>query len=286
MDEAAADVNVHPTKHEVRFRQARDVHDFVFAALSSALTKDQNLYANIDPAINGNERFIATVNDEPTYPRRHNLIGDISVSYGGRGDRRQAELLNDTPALGQALLQIQPNYILTQRGDESLLVNIEAAKKCIAEEKLRTANVTSSITARPLLVPITFNISDHQENTLIMLSSMLEEYALQLELSGPASCMVRSIPTVLAFADIETLVNDILDLNVSAMPNSDNREELISIMLNHVCDIATTSMSTADMTKLLRQLEHIGLDLSLSRYAPIWTSISTDDLDRLMKGDD
>jgi DNA mismatch repair protein MutL len=285
LDVAAADVNVHPTKHEVRFRHARDVHDFLYAALSTALAEDQNLCSATSSVAVGNEQFGSPVNEEYQYPRRHNIVGEVKTSYGELYGKRQTELIGDTPALGQALVQIQQGHMLTQRGDESLLINIKAAKKHIALTRLQSMSASSPLIGRPLLVPVSFNISEVQAYALTQLSPLLAEYAMQLEPSGPASCLVRSIPASLEDADMALLVDDILNLDVTGVSTKDCRDSLIKIMVAHVCDIPNPAMNKEDMENVLRQLEHSGLDTSLSKHAPIWITLTAEDLDRLLNVD-
>ena len=280
LDVAAADVNVHPTKHEVRFRHARDVHDFLYAALSTSLAKDQDLSPVTSPVAAGNEQFGSPANKEYQTPRRHNIVGGVKTSYGELYGKRQTELIADTPALGRALVQIQQSHMLTQRGDESLLINIEAAKKHIALTRLMSMSACTPVRSRPLLVPVSFAISEVQENALAHLAPLLEEYAMQLELAGPGRCMVRSVPALLENADMAMLVDDILNLNVTDMSGADTKNRLIKVMVAHVCDIPNPAMGKEDMANLLQQLENSGLDTSLARYAPIWTSLNTEDLDR------
>jgi DNA mismatch repair protein MutL len=119
-----------------------------------------------------------------------------------------------------------------------------------------------------------------------VLQPLLEKYALQLELTAPLNCMVRAIPSVLENADIEELVNDILNLDISGSPDEAVGETIITTMLNHVCDIATVDMSIDEMANILRQLEASGLDVSQPRYSRIWRSLDLDDLNKLMNSDD
>ncbi len=286
LDVAEADVNVHPGKYEVRFRHARDVHDFFFAGLSASLAEDQNLYPGLEPGSAVDEQYVSSANAAAPYPRRHNIVGEVRTSYGELYARRQTQLIGDKPALGQPLVQLQQGYILSQRDHETLLVNIAAAKKHIARARLISADATAALSSRPLLVPLSFSISERQITALMNLRPWLVEYALQLELAGPGSCMVRAIPSLLENADIETLLNDILALQVTELSEADIRASLVSILVDHVCDITNPNMKLDDMTNLLRQLESTGLDLSLARYAPIWTSLSSVDLDRLINADD
>lgn len=282
---AEADVNVHPTKHEVRFRHARDVHDFLFAALSTSLSKDQSLYPDSEPGSTQEDSPVSAFQKDPHYQPRHNIVGDIRASYGEIYSKRQTDLIGESPLLGVPILQIEAKYILAQREDVHLLINIEAAKKHIAEVKLN-ANEAVELTSRPLLVPIGFAISEAQEKTLTAINPALNEYAIRLQLAGPGNCMLRELPSLLENADFQLLVNDLLNLDSSDVMTEANRESLKRIMIKHVCDISTPNMSTDEMTSLLRQLEHHGLDVNLSRYAPIWTTLNTAELDKLMQSND
>ena len=286
MDVAAADINVHPTKHEVRFRHARDVHDFVYAALCTSLQEDQNLYADYQAGSDEKSESGSLINEGALYPRRHNIVGELRLSYGELYGGRQTELTDDMPALGQVLLQISQNFILTQRGDELFLVNIDAAQKYIARTRLDSVQTGETIKGRPLLVPVSYAITQSQESTLSSIASLIEDYALQVEMSGPGTCRLRTIPNLLENADFSILVNDILDLNISGLSTTEIRQCLVEIMVDHVCDIPSPSLSDAELTTLLRQLEKSGVNVSLKRYPPIWTCVEAEDLQRLINRDE
>jgi DNA mismatch repair protein MutL len=113
LDLAAADVNVHPTKHEVRFRHARDVHDFLFAALSASMEKDQDFYPLANSDNQQNEHYSSAIDAEPGSLRRHNVAGEVRSTYGDMNAIRQTELIRDLPGLGKPLLHIQGNCLLT-----------------------------------------------------------------------------------------------------------------------------------------------------------------------------
>lgn len=286
MDLAAADVNVHPTKHEVRFRQARDVHDFFYAAVSTVLAEDGNMYASRRPATDAGEPPRMGAIEGPQHPQRRNIVGDVKASYGDIYARRRPDPTGNTSAFGQVIAQIQQCYILTQRGADSLLIDIEAATKHIVLTRLKTIASGGTITSRALLVPVSFTISGKQEKTLAYLAPLLETYAMHLQLAGPTSCMVRAIPTLLAYADIASLVDDLLNLNTSAIAKLDINTSLLGTMVKHAYDIPDPCMATEDMTNLLRQLANSGVDASLSRHAPVWTCLNVDNLGRLLSGNE
>ncbi len=286
LDLQAADVNVHPSKHEVRFRHARDVHDFIYAALSKALADDSDLYSDPGPESDEQGQEMSSVNAGSPYRQRHNIIGEVRTSYGELYARGQSDLSGDVPVLGKVLLQILPNYILTRRGTGILLINIEAAKKHLVLTKLKSLGSGVTIKARPLLVPVSFAVSEEQEKVFSSLCPLLEDYAMHLALAGPGRCMVRAIPGLLAQADLVTLVEDILSLNVSDRPVTEIREALMLTLVRHVNDIPNPLMSMDEMTNLLRQLENSGLDASRASHAPIWISLSEADLAGIMAGND
>jgi DNA mismatch repair protein MutL len=285
MDVSAADVNVHPTKHEVRFRHARNVHDFIYAGLSSALSDSQDLYKTLHQTRLKNDEPVLSTDNETPSSRRHNVVGDVRSSYGELYARRQTELISDIPALGQVLVQMQDNYMLTKRDTAFLLVNIGAAKKHMALTALHAVNQGKVITNRPLLVPVSYKITTSQEKTLFSITSLLERYSLVLELSGPGICRVRAMPNLLAYADIALLVEDLLKLKMSGKSSIEIENCLIEIMANHVNDIPNPSLSSEEMMGLLRQLADSGLDVTLARHPPIWSSLCKEDLDAFIRRD-
>jgi DNA mismatch repair protein MutL len=280
-----ADVNVHPTKHEVRFKHARDVHDFLFSALSSSIDNEQNLYQSME--YESVEKDISIGSAEEDYSgKRHYVVSDIKRGYGDMRSNRQAELLDDRPALGQPLLQIHGKYLLAQREDLSLLISIDAAKKHIATMRLKSVTIDSPLTGRPLLVPIKFSITDSQEQTLGILKSSIEMFSLQLDLAGPNTCIVRVLPMLMENADIDLLVNELLQLDISKMDVQQRNQNIILTMVNHVSDIEAPVMSIDEMSTLLRQLEATGVDVNLRQFTPIWRCLSVNDLEKFLNNND
>ena len=279
MDAGAADVNVHPSKHEVRFHQARDVHDFVYSALSRSLQLSQNPDNRIKA-----ETYVTIGDGNSSQSQMNNIVSDPRPAYVGKVPGRGTSLPADSLALGRMRLQIEEGFVITQRGKEFLLINVKAAQKHIAFQRFSSAQ-QESISLRPLLVPLSYEISTRQENSLLQISSLLEEFALQFELSGPGLCRVRAIPNLLTAADIASLLEDILDLQISKKSEHEIKDALIAVMLSHVSDIPNPNMHEEDVSSLLRQLENSGLDTSLKRCPPIWSTLDTDMLDRLVNAD-
>ncbi len=281
MDAGDADVNVHPTKHEVRFRHARDVHDFLYAAICASLQNAQSLLTD-----SSDSGPVALANEESDYPRRHNTVGELRTVYSDFKGKHQTGLASSVTTWGQVLLQINQDYLLSQRDTDLLLINIPEAKKYIAQVKFDASCPGESISGRPLLVPVSYEISKNQEAKLASIALLLEDCHMQLELSGPGICRVRAIPHLLEYADITSLVSDLLDVKISSRSNIDIRQDLIATMVGHVDDIPNKNMSAADMTALLRQLQGSGVDGSLRRYPPIWTTLTPRDLQRFISRDE
>lgn len=282
MDATAADVNVHPSKHEVRFHQARNVHDFIYAGLLSSINAGHDLYAGEPGARSAEPESVSPGNEVSHSAQRQNIVGESRSIYRQLSARNQFDLSAEESALGRVLMQINQSYILTQRDDELLLINIEAAKMQIAEYKFNSVNPGESLTGRPLLVPVTYEISAAQEENLLALAPILEDFSLQLELTGPGRCRLRNIPYVLANADIALLLDDILKLKITALSKLAIRQGLIKIMTAHVVDIPEAGMSDVDMTNLLRQLQDTGVEVQQRRCPPIWTTLDSEDLERLI----
>ena len=250
VDPALVDVNVHPTKHEVRFRDHRLVHDFLFRSLHRALAdlrpqdrlpeadshtggpagpeaEQSRLSLSIDrqtgEVLPGSMALDRTTPGPATAGANH-----PSQSYRGAGgyaqpaaaspvdmaeQRRAYERLaadEEVPPLGYAIAQLHGIYILAENRDGLVVVDMHAAHERITYERMKAAFDSEGIRSQPLLVPVSIAVSQTEADCAEEQSTELALLGLVLERVATESIVVREVPVMLARGDIEQLVRDVL----------------------------------------------------------------------------
>jgi DNA mismatch repair protein MutL len=301
------DVNVHPTKIEVRFRESGAVHQFVRHAVEKALAAT----AAEQPAVSAAERLgvaaaltpplmpqspayasggfaptqapIALATREPAafYAR---LFGERAPAPGEGG----TDLPNDDEhPLGFALAQLHGIYVLAQNRDGLVLVDMHAAHERIVYERLRNA-LEATLPMQPLLVPVTFAADPLDVATADENSGVLASLGFFLSVLGPGTLAVRGIPALLDDADPATLARAVLaeirEYGASRVLTSE-RDELLSTMACHGAVRAHRSLTVHEMNALLREMEATERAGQCNHGRPTWYQLTLSDLDRLfMRG--
>ncbi len=283
------DVNVHPTKHEVRFRDSRAIHDFVFGNLNRALRAvrpDRGAPAGQlpagAPAAAPPAPAGAPVGDGSALPYRQSALalGEPMRYPGGfvqalaeqeaagsgaapsgtvhdAGPARPA-VDNGVPPLGFALAQLHGVYILAQNAEGLVVVDMHAAHERITYERLKVQMAEQSMARQRLLVPLALDVSEADADLAESLSDDLATMGLVVDRSGPASITVREVPALLAGGDVAGLVTDVL-ADCQALGNSDRlaerQERLLATMACHGSVRANRPLSISEMNALLRDME-------------------------------
>ena len=250
LDPALVDVNVHPSKIEVRFRDSRAVHQFVFHAVNRALaqtsatafgTVPAPVTANLSEANNptvgrmpwtsGEQTSFSTQFAAPFVPSSNagnyqNYsqqpgaqdvgIAQTTVNYGAlfAGPANQAKILNALPddehPLGFALAQLHGIYVLAQNTKGLVLVDMHAAHERILYEQLKNALDENAMPVQPLLIPITFYADAIEVGTAEENAEVLKSLGFDIAAISPTTLAVRSVPALLKNADAQTLARDVL----------------------------------------------------------------------------
>ncbi len=317
------DVNVHPTKHEVRFRDGRTVHDFLFRSLHRLLAEvrpeDQLAPASINSA-EGQQGGIAAGEFQQqqtiawragTTPQRpgqspasfREQAAGYSALYGrgenvgshgrsagalGSGATMAPQEDGEVPPLGYAIAQLKGIYILAEGEHGLVLVDMHAAHERITYERMKTARQGVGIQSQPLLVPESMAVSQREADCAEESSNVFRDLGVGIERAGPESLVVREIPVILQDSNVEQLVRDVLS-DLIEHGSSDRIEahidEILSTMACHGSVRANRRLTIPEMNALLRDMEETERSGQCNHGRPTWTQLSLDELDRLfMRG--
>jgi DNA mismatch repair protein MutL len=317
MDPARVDVNVHPTKIEVRFRDSREVHQAVRYATEDALAPPRAaLAAQADepaheaslrpateiikeklpfsqqgwaqPAINLRANQDGRVADfEATWPARSTSSIQAPAAIAAIAPSAAADSLPVWP-LGRAIAQLQGIYVLAENAQGLVIVDMHAAHERIVYERLKNQLDTDRITSQPLLIPATFAASPQEVATAEASAETLGTLGLEITAFSPRTLAVRAVPTSLALGDAVELARSVL-AELAQMDSSSvvqrARNELLSTMACHGAVRANRRLNLDEMNALLRQMEATERSDQCNHGRPTWRQISVKELDALfMRG--
>jgi len=275
IDARAVDVNVHPAKTEVRFRDSRAVHQFVRHGLERALSLTAAsapvAYASVSQAQGGIQAAFALAQPAARYE-----------AFMGAAIAKAAD--EASPPLGFALGQLHGVYILAQNAAGLVLVDMHAAHERIVMERLKKALDSGEVARQRLLVPAALAVDALDAAAAEENREALERVGLEVAVSGPNELTVRAAPVLLAGGDVAALTRDILkeirDYGASAMLAA-RQNELLATMACHAAVRAHRVLTAAEMNALLREMEETERSGSCNHGRPTWYQLTMADLDKL-----
>ncbi len=286
LDPTAVDVNEHPTKHEVRFREGRLVHDFLFRSLHQALAESRpqavseetlnSAESNRDPlstATGSSFTYAAARTDtlplqvqqemslyqqlgrDTTETSAVEIIASDTVAVA---PEQSATIDSKMPPLGYALAQLKGIYILAENEAGLILVDMHAAHERITYEKLKETWEQQKWVNQPLLVPLTFNLKPKEMAYLDEVMLILAPMGFELAALGDAALVIRALPQMIKTRAVETLIKNIFQ-DVMEIGHSQAVEacldSVLSTMACHGSVRANHALKREEMNQLLRDME-------------------------------
>jgi len=298
IDPTTVDVNAHPTKYEVRFRDSRLVHDYLFRTLHETLAQvrpasDQpapqparpiealqvTTAAGVAPVQSGMRLGVqeqmtryAALHPQAAAPA---VMPPDGVPNAGAGD--------DFP-LGFALAQLHGIFILAQNNTGLVLVDMHAAHERITYEGLKEAQQGEGIRSQPLLVPVSLDVSEREADVCEQKQDWFRALGFETTRMGREQIVVRQVPALLAASDVAALVRDVLsDLleHGSSQRIQDSVNELLSTMACHGSIRANRHLTINEMNALLREMEQTERSGQCNHGRPTWVQVSIEELNKL-----
>lgn len=302
------DVNVHPAKHEVRFREGRQVHDFIFRTLQRRLAEGGLAGTEAEPGAPS-----PTIDQRPLVggapppagtPRQAAMplrLGDERAGYrfsfaaqrppAARADAAPPPVAEEStaeggalPPLGLAIGQLSGIYVLAQAEDGLVIVDMHAAHERIGYERLKAAWAAGRVTSQPLLVPVVVAVSAAEVALVETHQALLQGLGLAVDPLGRDRVAVRAIPALLQGADAERLLRDLLaDLAVhgDAGRIAAEIDRVLATLACHRAVRAHHRLGLEEMNALLRDMERTARADQCNHGRPTWVRLTQQDLDRL-----
>lgn len=286
------DVNVHPAKHEVRFRDSRVVHDFISHAVHDALAQSH-------PGVTC-ENQPAMIHEQPAHVHHQHTHYSSSPGLEKRNVvQEQMEIYrvlhapaeniqHNEPVLGYALGQLHGIYILAENAQGLVMIDMHAAHERIVYEKMKAALLNQDIAIQTLLVPITLSVSEREADVVENSLQIFQQFGFCIQRIAAEIIAVREVPQLLAHGPIEQLIRDIISDLLDAGKSSRAEEQmnkLLGTLACHASVRAHRKLTIPEMNALLREMEKTDHSGQCNHGRPTCVKLSMDEMDKLfMRG--
>ncbi|MFK4004429.1 DNA mismatch repair endonuclease MutL [Qipengyuania sp. NPDC077563] len=302
------DVNVHPAKTEVRFRDSQAVRGFIVSGLRNALASGDKRSAQSPDAAAMSRWQAEPVRDEPAPALRSIFEGrdwsapqsrvsepaqgwrgmeaDVMAAPQGRAEMatESTEEKKDFP-LGIARGQVANTYIVAEAADGLVLVDQHAAHERLVLERLKAAGAEEAVArSQALLIPEVVELEETSCDRLEDAADALAKHGLAIERFGPSAMLVRSLPHAIARTNPEKLLRDIDDdlaLNGEALHLGEKLDLVLATMACHGSVRAGRTLRVDEMNALLREMERTPRSGQCNHGRPTWVKLSMDDVEKL-----
>ncbi len=316
------DVNVHPAKSEVRFRESQGIHQFIFHTLQQALATPDQLAAPVLPDTHTRpysapaQLPLSAAQLNATYQVWEAQTGSSELGVGSGKVTLHPSLssahlplstydspatqrlplatddsrltTHDSPPLGFALAQLSGVYILAQNTQGLIVVDMHAAHERIVYEKLKTSMDAERIATQPLLIPVCFQTDAIDVATVEAEQAALGKLGFDIAPLSPTTLAIRAMPVLLKQAEAEAAAREVLhELRTFGASRvlTERRNELLASLACHGAVRANRILSTPEMNALLREMESTSRSGQCNHGRPTWFQLSMTELDKMfMRG--
>jgi len=293
MNPTRVDVNAHPAKTEVRFRDSGAIHALVQRTVTDAMRStrpgtERNAVTGLPsrPApVSQSGLSLATPNDM----NRATSTGTTSTTNWTNLVREMPAAIppvadDAPPPLGFAVAQIHGVFILAENAEGLVIVDMHAAHERITYERLKKAHSDRAMVRQPLLVPLRLNVSRAEADLCEANAAVLRQAGMVVERGGPEAVILREIPALLDATRAESLLRDVL-ADFESLGRSGRiaafTDELLATMACHASVRANRKLTLPEMNALLRDMEATDRADQCNHGRPTWTQLGMPELDRL-----
>lgn len=297
------DVNVHPAKYEVRFRESRLVHDFMSRCIHDALAEVQLDKPPVAPLLQSAvsdtpfvkeevQNRVGVPQREPSYQPTLKVQEQIAIynqlqQVPGQSTGEEQPASEEKPTefpLGFALAQLRNIYILAENAEGLILVDMHAAHERVIYEQLKKSFAEQKMLTQPLLIPITIALSDREINAIENSLMVFEKIGIEVERISQEAIVVRAVPAMIRGSNVEQLVRDIASDLIEHDQTSrfeDKYQQWLGTMACHAAVRAQRKMTVLEMNALLRSMENTAHSNQCNHGRPTWLKLSLSELDKL-----
>ncbi|MGZ5025528.1 MAG: DNA mismatch repair endonuclease MutL [Methylobacter sp.] len=316
LDPALVDVNAHPAKLEVRFREGRLVHDFLFSALHRSLADlrpghlvaqqtEFELLPQLQPASDVKPNDVVWPNDSGAgqaksdsgsrtayssrLPEQASLplhVEESIQAYAAlysKPETAAQPVQSEVRPLGHAIAHLHNIYILSETSNGIILVDAHAAHERVTYERLKQQYQSGAVPSQPLLLPIKIKVSAVEADLAEQEHEFFSALGFEINRSGPETILLRSIPVLLTNTDMEMLVRDVLADIVEHGMSRRIQEKINDILATVACHGSVRAhrrLTVDEMNALLRDMEKTERIGQCNHGRPTWVELSTHDLDK------
>jgi DNA mismatch repair protein MutL len=305
LDPKLVDVNAHPAKLEVRFRDSRQVHDFVFRALERVLADTKPNLAAALPAADG-ATVLGRAGAPPTESARYpfhgataslplyeptrnpwaivNTVREPEPGFSGTSaPAAPLDSASENP-LGTALAQLHGIYILAQNRDGLVLVDMHAAHERVLYEKMKAEHELAEPASQHLLEPLVVDLKGHELDAILESRAEWERAGFELDALGPTRLALRRVPALIARENVTEIVKAVvrdLDMDADAHHLDSAADKFLGTLACRTAIHAHRRLTVPEMNALLRQMEVTERANQCNHGRPTWTRLSMPELDQL-----